>query len=72
MTHVDRQLNIWYTNEYLSEKIYHKQLETRLQGLRDQYIDKLLSEKSMVQTEPKVTELPSRENLNHCCNCNIL
>jgi hypothetical protein len=47
-TTMEKQFNVWSVQEQLSEFSTQRQLEMNLKALRDQYINELMIEKSMV------------------------
>lgn len=53
---MEKQFNVWSVQEQLSEFPTQRQLEMNLKALRDQYINELMIEKSMVLFNSKIPE----------------
>lgn len=53
---MEKQFNVWSVQEQLSEFPTQRQLEMNLKALRDQYINELMIEKSMILFNSKIPE----------------
>jgi hypothetical protein len=53
---MEKQFNVWSVQEQLFEFPIQRQLEMNLKALRDQYINELMIEKSMVLFNSKIPE----------------
>ena len=68
---VEKQLNIWSVQEQLDELSRHKELDYKLKVLRDQYLDQMMREKTMVLFET-VEEPIQNKNKMKRLRCHIL
>jgi hypothetical protein len=71
-TTMEKQFNVWSVQEQLSEFSTQRQLEMNLKALRDQHINELMIEKSIVLFNSKIPEEKIKLKTSRRPKCIIL
>jgi hypothetical protein len=69
---MEKQFNVWSVQEQLFEFPIQRQLEMNLKALRDQYINELMIEKSMVLFNSEIPEEKIKLKTSRRPKCIIL